>query len=528
MVKDTKKVAKKVKRIKKKNTSSKVILNPKTKRYVKVTSKLGKEILAKQKVMKGGGGYNIKIDKMYMTCKTKDSAEDKPLYRAKDFISPNGTPEYRLFTDKEYPKTDNGTKITTIKEAKDSQDINMVVYVTSNPDKGVIFSIMKFASLDTSTGFDGSQNVVDKFDCQRTINVDENNFFVCKDHDVIGVKAGKIVEFEINNLLYVAASLDYHSVGADDAQPYDSRDDFTAFMITLFQDPNDLREKLAAQPFSSDDWYGNQEKLYKLLAVADFSSFKIPADHKFSLSLKFDTHVSASENTASTPTPERLAAPAIASPTALESDRPNTGAELLEFIRGQTPLSAEKSTSQPFHMPNDAKVYNVGKINIVRFGEIPKILGVSEPGGSSFIVMKMPDKQILITKDYKEQGNAYASDNIHALIYFTYVDGDGLGVELPYTYLEMHMVYGEYSSSGSNSKSTTLKLKSDAELIEKLQSEFRKQEYSLSNVFIIGKRKDTDSYLCIFYPVRLDVLLNKRNVTSDFTLALDFLNNYKK
>ena len=499
MVKDTKKVAKKVakkgKRIKKQNPSSQVVLNPKTKRYVKVTSKLGKEILAKQKVMKGGGGYNIKIDKMYITCKTKDREEDKRLYHVKTFESPEMMPEYRLFTDKENPTKVDGNNIRTIQEAKDSPNIDLVVYVTSDPEKGVIFTIMKFQSLDTSTGFDGSQNVVGQFDFQKTIKVEDNDFFVRKDRDIIGVKAEKIVEFQINNLLYVAASLDYHTGRVGESQPYNSPAAFAVFMKTIFEDDATLQSKLAESQFSSDDWYGNPQKLYKLLAAADFSSFQIPTDHQFSLSLKFASHESALENAASAPIPEGLSPPARS-----ESNRPYTEEELLKLFSIELTLG-EKSTSQLFHMPNDVTIYEGDKIDIVRFGAER-----SEHKAISFIITKQINGTDIVTR-----------------IFFTYVKDDGLGEALPYTYLEMHMV----RVSRREGEDNNLSLISDIE-IEELQSEFRKQESSLSNVFIIGKRKHNDRYLCIFYPVRLDVLLNKRNVTSEFTLALDFLNNYKK
>jgi len=87
-------------------------------------------------------------------------------------------------------------------------------------------------------------------------------------------------------------------------------------------------------------------------------------------------------------------------------------------------------------------------------------------------------------------------------IFFTYTKGEGV---LPYTYLTMHVVKDDSNEYLSKELVSSQ--------INRLQLKFRKEKNELSNVFIISKL-DHNQFRCIFYPVRLDVILDNPKLES--------------
>jgi hypothetical protein len=104
-------------------------------------------------------------------------------------------------------------------------------------------------------------------------------------------------------------------------------------------------------------------------------------------------------------------------------------------------------------------------------------------------------------------------------IFFTYTKRQG---KLAYTYLTMHVLKVNTNEYLEN------ELKSSE--INYLQNKFRNVVTALSNVFIISKLESHNQYRCIFYPVRLDVILNdsdsfnRNKIITD--LSLNLYNDY--
>ena len=96
-----------------------------------------------------------------------------------------------------------------------------------------------------------------------------------------------------------------------------------------------------------------------------------------------------------------------------------------------------------------------------------------------------------------------------AYVYFVSSSSSG---ELPYTFLTL------YHYENLDSENVT------GIDVNELQKKLRSQNTSISNIFILGEY-NPGVYACIFYPVRLDVLL--KDVQPEYDLSKKFFNNYK-
>ena len=165
----------------------------------------------------------------------------------------------------------------------------------------------------------------------------------------------------------------------------------------------------------------------------------------------------------------------------------------------------ENVSSENLHLPMDVEISK--DLNLIRF--IP--------------IKNYDDNRTENTNDIFSCKFNYKDINYKIL--FSYYN-DNVYDDIPYTDLTMYIV------NDSNKIIRDI----DEKLIDIIQNNiFRIKESSISNVFILGKRKinDTNCYACVFYPVRIDVLdknsqiyYNRDEKSKISNLSKIFIQNY--
>lgn len=483
-----KKMPKKKEIIKKKKTAkinkSGVILNPKTKRYVKTTGKIGKKLMKNKVVQKGGVLSKVSAkfalkSPIYMYLTSSNETAKVFEFNKKELVEKTEShnvsyecidiklPEnYRILTLKNDLKHQSGESSRSPRSPSSSEyEIKLEIGYTNEDDQA-------FAEANESLEV-GSESVANDSVVKEMITLpffnakSEDKMLSCIDFPVVMLTKTKIKLEEMEHDVYFCI----HKWDSIESSKLKGLHDITNSITTK---PLKFRE------------YNNEVSLNNRSNPTGSSAAHIGKTlREYWTNYENQKGNLLEQNTNET----NLVRPGQAADS---SSEPVRSEEISHATDSMPSIYVPKETFQKgargdlieptneYHIPADMSVYKY----------------TSGSQGAELVYVTF-------------NGNNLENNIGGAYVYFVSSSSSG---ELPYTFLTLY----HYESLDSGNV---------AEIdVNELQKKLRSQNTSISNIFILGKYKP-GIYACIFYPVRLDVLL--KDVQPEYDLAKKFFNNYK-